>query len=44
MKRLKLFLCETLTEEYFYPYCPVEMDPGRATQALWYKRQLDVGT
>jgi len=44
MKGLKLFLCETVTEEYFYRYCPVVMDPGRATQALWNKRQLDLGT
>ena len=43
MKGLQLFLCETVTEEYFYRYCPVVMDPGRATQAVWYKRQLDVG-
>jgi hypothetical protein len=44
MKGMKLFLREAVTEAYFYRYCPVVMDPGRATQALWYKRQLDVGT
>jgi len=44
MKGMKLFLCETVTEEYFYRYCPVVMDLGRATQALYYKRQLDAGT
>lgn len=44
MKGLKLFIREAVTEEYFYRYCQVEMDTGRATQALWYKRRLDVGT
>ena len=34
MKGLKLILCEAVKEEHFYRYCPVVMNPGRATQAL----------
>jgi hypothetical protein len=44
MKGLKLILCKAVKEEYFYRYCPIVMNPGRAKQALWYKKQLDVWT